>query len=448
MKKVLRVLSLCFMALLTFLPTAFAEDPAAAAAAKIDTGDTSFVLMSAALVMLMTPGLALFYGGMVRTKNVLNTLMQSFFIVGLISVQWVLWGYTLAFGPDVNHLVGDLSWLGLNGVGMDPNPDYAATIPHMAFMVFQCMFAVITPALITGAFAERMKFPAFVVFTLAWATFVYDPVAHWVWGNGGWLREMGVLDFAGGTVVHIISGVSGLVIALMIGGRKDYGKKAIIPHNLPMVLIGASLLWFGWFGFNAGSALGANGLAAMAFVTTNTSAAAATLSWVLVEWMYHGKPTILGAVSGCIAGLVAITPGAGFVSPLSAIIIGLASGVVCFFSVSVIKAKLGYDDALDAFGCHGIGGIWGGIATGLFAQSAINPVAQWNGLFFGDTRLFLAQIMAVCISVVYSAVMTAIIMLVLKKVMTIRVSPEEESLGLDISEHSESAYPAFSGIDQ
>ena len=331
MKKVLRVLSLCLMSLLTILPTAFAEDPAAAAAAKIDTGDTGFVLMSAALVMLMTPGLALFYGGMVRTKNVLSTLMQSFFIVGLISVQWILWSYTVAFGPDINHLIGGFDWLGLNGVGQEPNADYAATIPHLAFMIFQGMFAVITPALISGAFAERMKFPAFLVFTLAWATFVYDPVAHWVWGTGGWLREMGVLDFAGGTVVHIISGVSGLVIALMLGKRKDYGRKAIIPHNLPMVLIGGALLWFGWFGFNAGSALGANGLAASAFVTTHSSAAAATVSWVIAEWMYSGKPTILGAVSGCVAGLVAITPGAGFVSPLSSILIGLAGGVICFF---------------------------------------------------------------------------------------------------------------------
>lgn len=439
MKKVLRVLSLCFMTLLTFLPTAFAEDPAAAAAAKIDTGDTSFVLMSAALVMLMTPGLALFYGGMVRTKNVLNTLMQSFFIVGLISVQWVLWGYTLAFGPDINHLVGDLSWLGLNGVGMAPNPDYAPTIPHMAFMVFQCMFAVITPALITGAFAERMKFPAFVVFTLAWATFVYDPVAHWVWGNGGWLREMGVLDFAGGTVVHIISGVSGLVIALMIGGRKDYGKKAIIPHNLPMVLIGASLLWFGWFGFNAGSALGANGLAATAFVTTHTSAAAATLSWVLVEWMYHGKPTILGAVSGCIAGLVAITPGAGFVSPLSSVIIGLASGVVCFFSVSVIKAKLGYDDALDAFGVHGVGGTFGAIVTGLFASKEVNPAGA-DGLFFGNPDQLVTQLIGVVVSWFVAIVMTYVLIKVIGAFMPIRSEEEDEITGLDIAEHGEKAY--------
>ncbi|MGE4588464.1 MAG: ammonium transporter [Acidaminococcaceae bacterium] len=438
MKKMLRIVSLCLMSLLMVLPTAFAEDPAAVVA-KIDTGDTGFVLMSAALVMLMTPGLALFYGGMVRTKNVLSTLMQSFFIVGLISVQWVLWGYTIAFGPDINHLVGSLSWLGLNGVGVEPNADYAATIPHLAFMVFQGMFAVITPALISGAFAERMKFPAFLVFTLAWVTFVYDPVAHWVWGVGGWLREMGVLDFAGGTVVHIISGVSGLVIALMIGKRKDYGKKAIIPHNLPMVLIGGALLWFGWFGFNAGSALGANGLAAIAFVTTNASAAAATVSWVLVEWLYSGKPTVLGAVSGCVAGLVAITPGAGFVSPLSAIIIGLAGGVICFFSVSVMKAKLGYDDALDAFGVHGVGGTFGAIATGLFASKEINPAGA-DGLFFGNPEQLLTQVIGVVASWAVAIIMTYALIKIISVFMPIRSTEDEENSGLDIAEHGEKAY--------
>ena len=438
MKKMLRIVSLCLMSLLMALPTAFAEDPAAVVA-KIDTGDTGFVLMSAALVMLMTPGLALFYGGMVRTKNVLSTLMQSFFIVGLISVQWVLWGYTIAFGPDINHLVGSLSWLGLNGVGVEPNADYAATIPHLAFMVFQGMFAVITPALISGAFAERMKFPAFLVFTLAWVTFVYDPVAHWVWGVGGWLREMGVLDFAGGTVVHIISGVSGLVIALMIGKRKDYGKKAIIPHNLPMVLIGGALLWFGWFGFNAGSALGANGLAAIAFVTTNASAAAATVSWVLVEWLYSGKPTVLGAVSGCVAGLVAITPGAGFVSPLSAIIIGLAGGVICFFSVSVMKAKLGYDDALDAFGVHGVGGTFGAIATGLFASKEINPAGA-DGRFFGNPEQLLTQVIGVVASWAVAIIMTYALIKIISVFMPIRSTEDEENSGLDIAEHGEKAY--------
>ena len=435
MKKVLRVLSICLMSLLTFLPTALAAEEAALA---VDTGDTAFVLMSAALVMLMTPGLALFYGGMVRTKNVLNTIMMSFFIVGLISVQWVLWGYTLAFGNDIGSLVGDFTFLGLNGVGQAPNPDFSETIPHMAFMAFQGMFAVITAALITGAFAERMKFPAFIVFTLAWATFVYDPVAHWVWG-GGWLGQMGVLDFAGGTVVHIISGVSGLVIAIMIGKRKDYGKKAIIPHNLPMVVIGASLLWFGWFGFNAGSALSANGLAASAFVTTNVAAAAATVSWVFVEWMYNGKPTILGAASGCIAGLVAITPAAGFVTPMAAVIMGLLGGAVCFYSVSVIKAKLGYDDALDAFGVHGVGGTFGAIATGFFATTEVNPGGA-DGLFYGNPEQVVIQIIGVVASWAVAIIMTFILIKIIGVFMPIRSEEQEENTGLDIIEHGEKGY--------
>ena len=433
MKKVLRVLSLCLMSLLTILPTAFAEDPAAAAAAKIDTGDTGFVLMSAALVMLMTPGLALFYGGMVRTKNVLSTLMQSFFIVGLISVQWVLWGYTVAFGPDINHLIGGFDWLGLNGVGQEPNADYAATIPHLAFMIFQGMFAVITPALISGAFAERMKFPAFLVFTLAWATFVYDPVAHWVWGTGGWLREMGVLDFAGGTVVHIISGVSGLVIALMLGKRKDYGRKAIIPHNLPMVLIGGALLWFGWFGFNAGSALGANGLAASAFVTTHASAAAATVSWVIAEWMYSGKPTVLGAVSGCVAGLVAITAGCDLVSPLGSAIIGLLAGIILVFSIEFIDTKLHIDDPVGASSVHGVCGIFGTLMTGLFALD--------GGAFYGGGfGFFGAQCFGILCIDLWAAVTGIILFWGIKKIAGLRVDKRIEEEGLDIYEHGESCY--------
>lgn len=439
MKKAWSILGLCFMFLLTFLPAALAEDPAAAAAPKIDTGDTAFVLISAALVMFMTPGLALFYGGMVRTKNVLSTIMQSFFIVGLISVQWVLWGYTLAFGPDIGHLIGGFDWLGLAGVGQDPNADYAATIPQLAFVIFQAMFAVITPALITGAFAERMKFPAFVVFTLAWATLVYDPVAHWVWGVGGWLRELGVLDFAGGTVVHIISGVSGLVIAIMLGKRKGYGNEAILPHNLPMVVIGASLLWFGWFGFNAGSALSANGLAASAFLVTNTSAAAATVSWVLAEWMYNGKPTILGAASGCIAGLVVITPAAGFVGPISSVIMGLAGGVICFFSVSVLKSKLGYDDALDAFGVHGVGGTVGALATGLFASKEINPAGA-DGLFFGNAGQLTTQFIGVAASWAFAIVMTYLLIKVISLFMKVRADVDQEISGLDLTEHGERGY--------
>ena len=436
MKKSLASLASFSLAFLLSLPAALAAE---AAPAKIDTGDTAFVLISAALVLLMTPALALFYGGMCRTKNVLSTIMQSFFIIGIISVQWVLFGYSLAFGPDISHFVGSLEWLGLNGVGNSPNADYAATIPHSAFMIFQGMFAVITPALITGAFAERMKFSAFAIFTVVWATLVYDPVAHWVWGVGGWLREMGVLDFAGGTVVHIISGVSGLVIALMIGKRKGFGSEVMLPHHLPMTVLGAGLLWFGWFGFNAGSALGANEIASNAFVVTHISAAAATVSWVLAEWMMHGKPTVLGAASGCIAGLVSITPAAGFVSPLSAVAIGLLGGVICYLSVSVVKAKLGYDDSLDAFGVHGVGGAWGALATGLFASKAVNEAGA-DGLFFGNAAQFTNQLIGVAASCLFAAVMTFAIIKIMGLVMDLRVSEAQEMQGLDLSEHGERGY--------
>lgn len=440
MKKTWAIIGLCVMLSLILAPAAFAEGEATTPPpAKIDTGDTAFVLISSALVMIMTPALALFYGGMVRTKNALNTIMQSFFIVGLVSVQWALFGYTLAFGPDVNHLIGGLDWLGLTTVGQDPNADYAATIPHFAFMIFQGMFAVITPALITGSFAERMKFPAFVLFTLIWATLVYDPVAHWVWGVGGWMRDLGVLDFAGGTVVHILSGVSGLVIALMLGKRKGYGTEVMLPHHLPMTVIGASLLWFGWFGFNAGSALGANGLAGSAFVATHLAAAAATISWVLTEWQFHGKPTIFGAASGCVAGLVAITPAAGFVGMLPAILIGLAAGVVCFLAVSVLKTKLGYDDALDAFGVHGVGGTWGAIATGLFASKAVNPAGA-DGLFFGNAAQLTTQLIGVGVSWIFAAVMTFLIIKFLGLFLQLRADETQEIQGLDITEHGERGY--------
>ena len=436
MKKSLASLASFSLAFLVALPAALAAE---AAPAKIDTGDTAFVLISAALVLLMTPALALFYGGMCRTKNVLSTIMQSFFIIGIISIQWVLFGYSLAFGPDISHFIGNLEWIGLNGVGNSPNADYAATIPHSAFMIFQGMFAVITPALITGAFAERMKFSAFAVFTVVWATLVYDPVAHWVWGVGGWLREMGVLDFAGGTVVHIISGVSGLVIALMIGKRKGYGNEVMLPHHLPMTVLGAGLLWFGWFGFNAGSALGANEIASNAFVVTHVSAAAATVSWVLAEWLMHGKPTVLGAASGCIAGLVSITPAAGFVSPLSAVAIGLLGGVICYLSVSVVKAKLGYDDSLDAFGVHGVGGAWGALATGLFASKAVNEAGA-DGLLFGNAAQFTNQLIGVAASIMFAAVMTFVIIKIMGLVMDLRVSEAQEMQGLDLSEHGERGY--------
>ena len=408
-------------------------------AAKIDTGDTAFVLFSAALVLLMTPALALFYGGMCRSKNALSTIMQSFFTIGLISVQWVLFGYSLAFGPDIQHFIGNLDWIGLSGVTNAPNPDYAATIPHSAFMIFQGMFAVITPALITGAFAERMRFPAFVAFTLLWATFVYDPVAHWVWGVGGWLREMGVLDFAGGTVVHIISGVSGLVICLMIGKRKGYGTEAMRPHHLPMTVLGAGLLWFGWFGFNAGSALAANEIAANAFVVTHVSAAAATISWVVAEWKIHGKPTVLGAASGGVAGLVSITPAAGFVTAPSAIAIGLLGGIICFFSVSLIKSKFGYDDALDAFGVHGVGGAWGALATGLFASKAVNEAGA-DGLLYGNPAQFASQFVGVAVSCLFAVLMTILIMKSLALFLKIRVDESQETWGLDLTEHGEQGY--------
>ncbi|MBI5286704.1 MAG: ammonium transporter [Deltaproteobacteria bacterium] len=407
---------------------------------KIDTGDTAWVLTSTALVLLMTaPGLALFYGGMVRRKNVLGTIMQSFIILCIISVQWVLWGYSLAFGPDKGGIIGGLEWLGLNGVGLDPNPDYAATIPHQAFMIFQMMFAVITPALITGAFAERMRFSTFLVFTLLWATFVYDPIAHWVWGVGGWIRNLGALDFAGGTVVHISSGVSGLAAALVLGKRKGYGAEIIAPHNLPLTVLGAALLWFGWFGFNAGSAVAAGGLATSAFVVTNTATATAALAWMFAEWIQRGKPTVLGAASGAVAGLVAITPASGFVGPMSSIVIGVGAGILCYMAVSLIKPLLGYDDSLDVFGIHGIGGTWGALATGLFATTAINSAGA-DGLFFGNPALLGKQLIAVIATWVYAFVVSLVLLKILDWTMGLRVNAEEEMMGLDLTQHGESGY--------
>ena len=402
----------------------------------IDTGDTAWVLISAALVFIMTPGLAFFYGGMVRSKNVLTTIMQSFFIVAMISVEWVLIGYTMTFGADINGFIGSLDKLGLAGVGMNVLEN--GTIPELAFVAFQCMFAVITPALITGAFAERMKFAAFAVFILLWAIFIYNPMAHWVWG-GGFLAELGALDFAGGLVIHILSGVSGLTLCILLGKRKGYGHTAMIPHNLPMTVLGATLLWFGWFGFNAGSALGANALAANAFVTSQAAAAAATVSWVLAEWKFNGKPTILGAASGCVAGLVAITPAAGFVAPLPSVIIGLVGGVVCFFAVAVLKEKLGYDDALDAFGVHGIGGTWGAVATGLWATTEINPDGA-NGLLFGETHLFTAQLVSIVVAYALAIAGTYVLYKIVSAMMETRASEAEELTGLDIVEHGERGY--------
>ncbi|MDD5045204.1 MAG: ammonium transporter [Candidatus Omnitrophica bacterium] len=404
----------------------------------LNSGDTAWVLISSALVMLMTPGLAFFYGGMVRRKNVLGVLMQCFIILCVLSIQWVLFGYSLAFHPG-SGFWGGFGWFGLNGVGLEPYADYAVTIPHQAFMIFQAMFAVITPALIIGAFAERMKFSAFLLFTILWATFVYDPICHWVWGIGGWLRNLGALDFAGGTVVHINAGIAALITALVIGRRKNLDHNAPAPHNLPFVVLGTALLWFGWFGFNAGSALAANGLAVNAFVVTNTCAAAAGLSWACIEWIRNGKPTIFGAVSGGVAGLVAITPGAGYVSVTSAILIGLLVSVFCYIAVSVIKPKLGYDDSLDAFGVHCVGGIWGALATGLFASKLVNPAGN-NGLFFGNPKQFLVQLTATGVTIAYAFIVTIVIYKFVDLFIGVRVGEREELMGLDLTQHRESAY--------
>jgi Amt family ammonium transporter len=429
--------------------TALAAQASAQEGPTIDTGDTAWVLTSAALVLFMTaPGLALFYGGLVRRKNGLATIMQSFILMCVISVQWVLYGYSLAFGPDIGGFVGGLSWFGLNGVGAEPNPVYAATLPHQVFMIYQCMFAIITPALITGAFAERMKFSAFLLFSLLWATFIYDPICHMVWASDpapaegdtpmGLIRAMGALDFAGGTVVHISSGVSALVAALVMGKRLGYPHEPMPPHNLAFSVLGAAMLWVGWFGFNAGSALGANGLAASAFVATNTAAASAALAWMFAEWSARGKPTVLGAASGAVAGLVAITPAAGFVGPLSSIVIGAAGGFVCFTACNV-KARLGYDDSLDVVGVHLVGGITGAILTGVFASKAINPAGN-DGLLFGNPGLLFTQIIAVLITLVFCGVGAFILLKIVDAVVGLRATEEDEVVGLDLSQHGENAY--------
>lgn len=405
---------------------------------KADTGDTAWMIVATALVMLMTPGLAFFYGGMVGRKNVLGILMQCFTILCLISVQWVLYGYSLSFAPG-RGFWGSLEWAGLSGVGSAPYADYAPTISHQLFMVFQMMFAIITPALIVGAFAERMKFSAFVIFTLLWATFVYDPVCHWVWGVGGWLKELGALDFAGGTVIHINAGIAALMTAVFIGKRKGVSNHTILPHNLPFTILGTAMLWFGWFGFNAGSSLGANDVAVNAFIVTNTAAAAAGLSWAIIDWIFNEKPTMLGMATGAVAGLVAITPAAGFVSPLSAIIIGLSVSVFCYLAVSFIKPRLGYDDALDVFGVHCIGGIWGAIATGLFASKAVNPAGA-DGLFFGNPKQLLVQVIAVAVTAAYSFAASFIIYKVIDLFIKVRVKEKDEIIGLDLTQHHEKAY--------
>ena len=425
-------------------PAVAAPATPAPPASKIDKGDTAWMLTSSALVLLMTaPGLALFYGGLVRQKNALGTIMHSFIIMALISIQWVLWGYSLAFGPDKGGIIGGLEWIGLRGVGGEPFDAYSKTVPHQVFMLFQMMFAIITPALITGAFAERKKFSAFIVFTLLWATFIYDPLAHWVWGDGGWLKKMGALDFAGGTVVHISSGMSALVCAIMLGRRRGYGHQPMAPHNLPFSVMGAALLWFGWFGFNAGSALEANALAASAFLATNTAAAAAALGWMFTEWMTRGKPTVLGAASGAVAGLVAITPASGYVGPVASIIIGAIAGFLCYNACN-IKSKLGYDDSLDVVGVHAVGGTWGALATGLFATKLINE-AGGDGLFYGNPGQLWIQIVAVLATMLLAVVGTAIILKVVDAIVGLRVSDEDEMAGLDLSQHSETAYSLGGG---
>ena len=405
----------------------FAED-----ASTISAGDTSWILTSSALVLAMiVPGLALFYGGMVRSKNVLSTMMHSFIAICLVSVVWVFWGYSLAFGPDVGGMIGGLDLVGLAGVG--PEPSEGSTIPHSAFMVFQLMFAAITVALISGAIAERMKFSAFVLFATLWVSLIYAPLAHWVWG-GGWLAGLGDLDFAGGTVVHISSGVAALTCALVLGKRRGYGTDNMSPHNLPFTVIGAGLLWVGWFGFNAGSALAADGIASSAFVATQVAAAAGALAWLGVEWGYRGTPTMLGAASGAVAGLVAITPAAGFVGPVSAILIGLGGGAVCYLGV-FLKNKMGYDDALDVLGIHGIGGTWGALATGLFAS-----VGGGTGLFFGNPDQVMIQAIGVGATWAFAGLGTFVILKIVDGVVGLRVSQEEEVLGLDLTQHSERAY--------
>ena len=404
----------------------------------INAGDTAWVLISTGLVMLMTPGLAFFYGGMVRRKNILGILMQCFVVLCVLTLQWVFFGYSLCFSPW-NKFIGGLAWFGLQGVGSAPYAAYAPTIPHEAFMIFQAMFAIITPALIIGAFAERMRFSAFLIFTLLWATFVYDPVCHWVWGVGGWLKELGVIDFAGGSVVHINAGIAALVTALVIGKRTGYKNRPVPPHNLPFTVLGTALLWFGWFGFNAGSALAANGLAVHALVVTHVAAATAGLTWALLEWVLTGKPTLFGTITGSIAGLATITAASGFVAVLPAVAIGGIASVVCFLCVSMLKPRLGYDDSLDAFGVHGIGGILGMLTTGLFASRVINQAGA-DGLFLGNPRLFLAQVFAALVVTAYSLGATFIIYKVVDLCVSVRVPVKEEIIGLDLTQHHETAY--------
>ena len=412
----------------------------------MNAGDTGFMLICTAFVFFMTPGLAFFYGGLVRRKNVVNTMMACGAIMGLSVVMWTLFGYSLAFGGNHGGIIGDFRWFSLNGVGWEPGP-YADTIPHLVFVAFQMMFAMITPALITGAVVGRMRFKALFFFIAIWSLIVYYPMAHMVWGDGGFLAAIGSVDFAGGNVVHISSGVSALVLAIYLGQRRGYAKATYRTHNIPFVFLGAAMLWFGWFGFNAGSALKADGLAAHAFMTSSISSACALLTWTLIEVIREGKPTLVGASTGLVIGLVAITPGAGFVPVWASFIIGILVSPICYFTVLLLKQKLKIDDALDAFGCHGIGGIWGGIATGLFGKTSINSVAKWDGLVFGDHRLFLAQVLSIVITIAVAIVGTLICIGLVRIFTPLRVDPKEEMVGLDASQHGENAYPSFNGFD-
>lgn len=412
----------------------------------MNAGDTGFMLICTAFVFFMTPGLAFFYGGLVRRKNVVNTMMACGAIMGLSVVMWTLFGYSLAFGGNHGGIIGDFRWFALNGVGWKPGP-YADTIPHLVFVAFQMMFAMITPALITGAVVGRMRFKALFFFIAIWSLIVYYPMAHMVWGDGGFLAAIGSVDFAGGNVVHISSGVSALVLAIYLGQRRGYAKATYRTHNIPFVFLGAAMLWFGWFGFNAGSALKADGLAAHAFMTSSISSACALLTWMLIEVIREGKPTLVGASTGLVIGLVAITPGAGFVPVWASFVIGILVSPICYFTVILLKQKLKIDDALDAFGCHGIGGIWGGIATGLFGKTSINSVAKWDGLVFGDHRLFLAQVLSIVITIAVAIVGTLICIGIVRIFTPLRVDPKEEMVGLDVSQHGENAYPSFNGFD-
>lgn len=403
---------------------------------QINTGDTAWVIVASTLVLLMTPALAFFYGGMVRRKNILSTLNLSFILMALLSVQWILYGYSLAFGTDRGGLIGGFEFLGFTGVGDAPS-EYAPTIPHSAFALFQMMFAVITPALISGAFVERVRFKTFLIFSLIWATVVYAPVAHWVWAAGGIFRALGALDFAGGTVVHITAGFSALAFAMVIGARKGFGSRPFEPHNIPYTVLGAGLLWAGWFGFNGGSALGANGLAVNAILTTNTAAASAGLVWMFLSWLDH-KPSVLGIVTGAVVGLVAITPAAGYVTPLGAIAIGAIAAPISYYAIR-FRQRRNLDESLDVWACHGMGGTWGALATGLFATTSVNPAGN-NGLFYGNPSLFVTQLITVVVTIAFAFIMTQIIARILNKLMGLRVSDKEEEVGLDISEHGEQAY--------